>query len=122
MSSFSMPARYVLLHHHHHAVGAGDADRNEVLQRFIVHLLRQRQHGEERAADEQDGVAVLRRAQRGIDADRAAGADLVLDDEVLAQRLAEPVGGDARHRVRDAAGAVGHHHLDRTVRPLLREA
>ena len=111
--------RRILRHDHHHAVGAGDADRDEILQRLVVHLLRQREHGKERAADEQDGVAVARQAHRIVDADRAAGADLVLDDEGLAQRLGQPVSGEARHGVGDAAGAVGNHNLHRTGRPLL---
>ena len=79
--------RRILRHHHHHAVGAGDADGHKILQRLVVHLLRQRQDGEQRAADEQDGVAVARQVDRVVDADRAAGADLVLDDEGLAQLL-----------------------------------
>ena len=58
--------------------------RHKILQRFVVHLLRQRQDCEQRAADEQDGVAVVREVKRVVDADGTAGADLVLDDEGLA--------------------------------------
>ena len=103
-----------------HSVGARDADRHQILERLVVDPLGERQHGEERAADEQDGVAVGGRMQCVVDADGAASSGLVLDVECLPEHLAEAVGGEARHGVGDAARRVGHHHLHGAGRPGLR--
>ena len=57
-----------------------------------------------------ESVAVL----RGVDATRAGH---VLDDDALAEFLAELVGHDARGDVGDAAGAERQDDLDRLFRP-----
>jgi hypothetical protein len=71
----------ILGDHKDHAIGPGDADRHEVLQRHISHVTCQRQNGEQRAAHEQQRVTVLRRAHGIVHADGAAASRLVLDDE-----------------------------------------
>ena len=55
-------------------------------------------------ADEADGVAVGRRGQVGLGADIAAGADAVLDDELLAEMFRQVLAEQPRGGVVGAAG------------------
>ena len=61
---------------------------------------------------EADGVAVGRRAHRAADADGAARAGDVLDDDGLAERDPHPLGEDAADHVGRSAGRERHDHGD----------
>src|SRR6476659_3763109 len=65
-------------------------------------------------------VAVGRGARRGDAGDDAAAAALVLDDEVLAERLAPALADDARDHVVAAAGRDRDDVADRLARERLR--
>src|SRR5262249_37949367 len=65
---------------------------------------------------EQDRVAVRLRMGRKAEADVAAGAAAVLDDEGLAGLLLQGGGDDAGDDVGRTARRVGHHDLDRALR------
>jgi electron transfer flavoprotein alpha subunit len=64
----------------------------------------------------QQRVAVGIGLRDGVRADVAAGAAAVVDDEVVAERLREPVADVAREDVGRAAGREGHDHLDDAAR------
>ncbi len=69
---------------------------------------------------DQQRVAVGPCAGDGGGADRAARSRLVLDDEGLAELLAELLGDHARHHVGRAAGGQRHDDVHRPVGPALR--
>ena len=70
-------------------VPADQADRLEVLGRVVFEIGIERGRGAVRAhVAHHDGVAVGRRLRAAGDAGGAAGAGDVLDDELLAERLA----------------------------------
>src|SRR5690606_13217086 len=62
------------------------------------------------------GVAVARRLPDVLLADRAGGARLVDDDDLLAELLLQHPGGDPGDLVGGAAGAPGHDDGDRLLR------
>ena len=64
--------------------------------------------------DEADGVAVGRRCQHVLHADIAAGADVVLDDELLVELFRQILAEDARDGV---VGPAGGERNDETHRP-----
>ena len=82
--------------------------------RPFVH--RRRQHMRRHAGDLQR-VAVRRRAGDRLGADQAAAAGAVLDEELLAEGLAELVGEHAAEQVVGAAGRIGDDDAHRLVRP-----
>ena len=67
-------------------------------------------------------VAVGRRARDGFGADQAAAAGAVLDEELLAEGLAELVGEHAAEQIVGAAGRIGDDDAHRLVRPFGRGA
>ena len=67
-----------------------------------------------------DGVAVGRRLDDGIDADRAAGADPVLDHHRLLERIAHRRRDCARQHVGRSASGERHDQPDRLGRIVLR--
>jgi hypothetical protein len=67
----------------------------------------------------QERVAVGRRFGCDVRADAAARARPVLGDHLLAERLGELVGHDARQNVGRLAGREGHDDADRLGGPLL---
>ena len=69
-----------------------------------------------RSADD-EGVAVGFGLGDVIGGDVAAGAGLVLDDELLAEFLGYLGGDDPRQNVGGAAGREGNDELDRPCRP-----
>ena len=96
-----------------HRVLADDQHRigRQQHHRFKVrhHVVRQRQHGrvehEVLGVAEDDGVAVGRGAGDPADADAAAGAAQVLDDDRLAETRAHVLGNKPRQRIGHAAWA-----------------
>ena len=79
-----------------------------------------RPHDVRAGAADQQRVAVGIGARDVLGRHRAAGADPVLDVELLLEGLRQMIGGDAAEPVGGAAGAERHHHLHRPVRPVLR--
>ena len=59
-------------------------------------------------------------ARHRFGADQPAAAGSVLDEELLAERLAQALGEHPAQQVIGAAGRIGHHDPDRLARPLLR--
>ena len=91
-------------------------DRREGLQRVDGQLVKRR-IDRMRDGDDQQRVAVGRRLRHQFGADDAAGAGLVLDDELLAEPLAEAAQlDDARQDVVQPARRERHDHPHRLVR------
>ena len=97
------------------------ADRGEIgrgiVGRVFVERLILRQHA---GGSEQERVAVRGRARDPCRPGDAASAGNILDHHLHAEALAHPRRNDACDHVGRAAGGVGHHHRDRSGRPLLR--
>ena len=94
-------------------IGAAQADRLEVLLAVVGQRLVERDVDRQRAhVGEQQRVAVGRRLRGLVDADRAAGAADILDDELLAERLAHRWHEHAGQRVGRTAGRERHDHGD----------
>ena len=85
----------------------------EILARIVTGVGIERRVDRERAGiGQQDGVAVGRGLCDRTGRDRAAGAAAVLDHDLLSERLAHPLGHQARQRVIAAAGRERHHQRD----------
>ena len=97
------------------------AHRREVLQRIVGRLRLQAGDQREVRRREQDRVAVRRGHLHRLGADQAGRARLVVDDDRLAEQLAELVGDHAADEVGGAAGRERHHHAHRLVRIGLRQ-
>jgi hypothetical protein len=109
--------RQVLLGDQHHRVGAAEANRLEILLAVVGQRLVERDVDRERAhMGEAQRVSIGSGARDLGDADRAAGAADILNDHLLAQRLAHALAEDARQGVGGAAGRERHDHGDRLVR------
>ena len=70
--------------------------------------------GQQLATSLGKAIVIDNRAGGEPGADHAAGAAAIVDDDRLAQRMRQPVGDDARHRVDAAAGRERHDQRDRT--------
>ena len=115
--------RHRRMHQHDSALGGDQADRRKILARVIADIGIERRIDRKRAgaADHQRvavGLGLRDLARR----DGAAGAAAVLDDDLLAERLAHLVGDDARDGVVAAAGRIGHDQRDRAGRIVLRRS
>ena len=101
----------------HRRVG-GARDDLHVAVVVDVHALGEQHRREAIGRDvaDHDGVAVGLGARHFLDGDDAGGAGLVLDQDVLAERLAQMLGVVPRHHVGQAAGRVGDQDADRLVR------
>ena len=64
---------------------------------------------------EQEGVAVRRGFRGDLDAEAAAGAGTVVDDNLLAERFRHPLTDEASEHVRAAARRIGHDEGDGTI-------
>ncbi len=96
----------------------GQRRRDHVAFRIVGHVLvEELVDGEMADGGGADGVAVRRAAGDRGDADIAAGARTVFDDEGLAENLVEPLGQNARQHVGRAAGRIRHDDLHRAVGP-----
>ena len=89
-------------------------DRLEILHHVVGQILRRGIDDVGLVVADGERVAVGRRARDAADADAAAGAGDVLDDDGLAERGLHPLGHDAGQRVGRPAGGVGHDDGDRT--------
>jgi hypothetical protein len=67
-------------------------------------------------------VAVLRRIGDDLSANHATGAAAIVDDDLLAEPLAEMLRDDAGDDVVDAAGRERHDEPHRPVRGILRRS
>jgi len=90
---------------------ANEIERQLVVERRIDGIV---------GSDEADGIAIGRRAQHRRHADISAGADLVLDDELLAEPLRQILSDDTRDDVVWPAGSERHDPMDRSRRITLR--
>ena len=64
---------------------------------------------QQRDVIDQDGRTVGRGSGNTVISQCAAASNHVLDDDGLAECLRHPLANEARHRVRTAAGRIGHH-------------
>ena len=95
-------------------------DRREIVYHVVGEIHRRGvEHVGLHVADA-DRVSVGRRLRNTADADAAAGAGDVLDDQRLAEAHLHPFGQDARERVGRPAGRIRHHERDRARRIDLR--
>ena len=105
------------MHDDHVGRGRDQADRIEVLARVVAEVLQQARRGpDRRAGGHQDGVAVGRALGDRARRDRAAGAAAIVDDDLLAERLAHLVGDAARRGAGAAAGRERNDERDRARR------
>ena len=111
----------VRIDQHDQRAGGDQADRREILARVVADIGVERRIDRERAgAAEAERVAVGRGFRDLARRDRAARPALVLDHDLLAERLAHLLGDDARHHVVAAAGRIRHHQRDRARGIVLR--
>ena len=91
---------------YHHDVGAADdaRDRRDVADEIEIELVVERRVDRVRRTDQEQRVAVRGRAHDRLGGDIAAGARPVLDDELLAEPLRQPLTHQAREDVGRAAG------------------
>jgi hypothetical protein len=76
--------------------------------------------GDDRVGGKEDRVAVGRGSRHFVRADSAGGTGTILDQELLAERLRQPVRHQTCSDVRRAAGRERHDEADRLRRPGLR--
>ena len=120
MKSLSESHRRVLRDHDEVRVLAEQRDRHEVGHRIVVQRRIEHRHDRQRRRAEQHGVAVGRGMGRGVVGDVAAGAALVLDDDLLAPHLRQAAGGDAGGGVGAAARREADDQPHHARRPRLR--
>ena len=91
---------------YHHDKGAADEarDRRDVADEIEIEFVVERRIDRVRRTDQEERVAVRRRAHDRLGGDIAAGARPVLDDEWLAEPLRQPLTDQAREDVVRAAG------------------
>jgi hypothetical protein len=110
--------RQVLVDDQRERIGANVADRSEILERVVTHLLDRRHDRHHRQCGKEQGVAVRRRLSDKIGGDSPARTRFILDDERAAKSLAETLRYHARETVGVAAGGKGHNDRHRPLRPV----
>ncbi|MCY1237924.1 hypothetical protein D9M72_506390 [compost metagenome] len=115
--------RGIVCHQQHVGVRVEQADQREILERLVGgRLLHQRRHGQGRAADEEQGVAV-RACLGGLGrGNGAASAGPVVDHDWLPQHMAQMLGIDPRRTVDRPAGRIAHDELDGARRVIVRSS
>ena len=98
--------RRIDLHHVRHPHDA--RNRGRIPQEVEGKLRIERRVDGVRRVDQEQRVAVGGRMNHRLGTDVVAGARLVLDEELLAQSLREPLRHDARGDVRAPAGGIGN--------------
>jgi hypothetical protein len=81
-------------------------DRHNIAQEIVVEFFIKRRVDRIRRRDQQQRVAIGRRAHRGLGADVAAGAGPALDNECLAKPFGEPLRHQPRRDVGRAARRI----------------
>ena len=104
--------RRIRAHDQRHLVLEGLTDRREGFVGVADVALHQRQHRIGQRRDEQQRVAVRRRARDIGNAERAAGAGAIGDHEGLLEVRREALGHRAQQQVDAAAGRVGDDEID----------
>ena len=107
------------VHGEHLRLAPEQAHRHQILEEVDVQLQHMRRACHV-VVGEQERIAVGRRLDRGVDADRAAGAGAVLDEHLLAEPARDVFAGEPRDEVEPAAGRERHDEAHRPVRPVLR--
>ena len=118
MSSPRILRRQVRVGDQHQREAAGERDRDQVLDRIVWQVLID--EGVDRGRRdrlEDQRVAVGPRAGDRVGGDGAAGAALVLHHHLLAELVAELLGGEPRHHVDAASRRQRNDELDRPVGP-----
>jgi tetrahydromethanopterin S-methyltransferase subunit G len=92
------------MHQHHGGFAAETRDRHDVADEVEIERLVERRVDEIRRRDQQQRVAVGRRVHHRFGRDVGAGAGAVLDGELLAEPLRQPVACQPRDGVGRAAG------------------
>ena len=108
-------ARHVVVDQQHQRRLARLGDRPEVGLRIVGTGRHDGLAQHEQARIEQDRVAVGIGAPHRLGAHGARGAADILDDDLLAELVRQPLGGDAAQPVGAAARRIGHDHLQRLV-------
>ena len=112
--------RHRRVYHQRVEVDGERYDWREILHRIVIELsVECRRDRVVVGAARRQRIAVRRRPRHEAHADATPGAGHVFHDHALAKCGAETLRRHARHGVADAAGRIGHHHLDRMVRKLL---
>jgi hypothetical protein len=110
------------MHYEHIRRPAQIRDMGEIAHRIEAGVLgvhRRRQHMGGHPGRHQ-GVAVGLAARDRLGPDEAAAAGAVLNNELLGERLAQPLGEHPRQQVVRTAGRIGDHDLHRLGRPFRR--
>jgi hypothetical protein len=112
--------RQVLVHDEHVRRLRGEGHGLETLDRIPLQVLEQRGIGRVVAGvGEQEGVPVRLGTRHLAGGDVAAGATLVVDDDLLAEFLGQALGEQARGEVRRPARRGGHHQRHGPARVVL---
>src|SRR6516225_119184 len=82
---------------------------------IVMHALLDRRNDGVRHVGEQEGVAVRRGFGGNLDAEAAAGAGAVVDDDLLAERFRHSLADEASEHVGAAARRIGHDEGDGTI-------
>ncbi len=101
-----------------HAVDA--RDRRDILDKIVTEPLVERGVDQIVGADGEQRVAIRQRPHDGLSCDIAAGTGPVVDDELLAEPLREPLSDDACDDVDRLAGGKSDDHAHRPRRVALR--
>src|SRR5207342_3088464 len=109
-----------VLGHNNDEGGIGEySDRLEILHGVIGHLLDHDGRNGMAHADRKEVVSVLRRLGGDAAGNRATGTGAIFNDELLAQRLAQTIGENARGDVGATAGPESDQNVNRLRRPIL---
>ena len=109
--------RQLGIHHQDLRIDADHADRLEVLDRVVGRLGDRRKDRHHRRPAPEQRVAIGRRTGHGLSRNGAVAADPILDHELLPERLAQALAGQARNDVDVAAGRERDDDPDRPLRP-----
>jgi hypothetical protein len=100
------------MHGEHHGRFADQPDGREILHAVVAQVLVEQRIDGMAVGDHQQRIAVGLRMGDGSSRDRPVRPRPALDDELLAETRRQPLGDDARDQIDQAAGRIGHHHLD----------
>ena len=103
-----IPGRIVRAADQRHRDIGDEPDRGQILDRVEGQLLIEGRRGREAGMHQQNRVAVGRCLRDASGADRAAGAERVLDDDVLVERRLHGHADQARDGIARAAGRERH--------------